>query len=124
MSSLVTTRTTSLTSVQHPSFHLRFSSLPNVEAACKEDEESRALRTIDWIGGRISRRCEDWVDNIEREREMAEVLKSPLVGSFKGKAQSADVGARTPWWDELRRCAEGEATPNRFEGWNHPSAGK
>lgn len=30
---------------------------------------------------------------------------------------------RTPWWEEVKRCVEGEHVPNRFEGWNHPVAG-
>jgi hypothetical protein len=29
---------------------------------------------------------------------------------------------RTPWWDELRRCAEGEFVPSKSEAWNHPVA--
>lgn len=41
---------------QHQSFHVRFSNLRQVEAACKLDEELRALRTIEWITGCISRR--------------------------------------------------------------------
>jgi trafficking protein particle complex subunit 8 len=31
---------------------------------------------------------------------------------------------RTPWWEDLRRCVEGEWTPSRWEGWNHPVAGE
>lgn len=30
---------------------------------------------------------------------------------------------RTPWWDELRRCTEGDHVPSKTEGWNHPIAG-
>jgi hypothetical protein len=30
---------------------------------------------------------------------------------------------RTPWWDELRRCAEGDFVPDKVEGWNHPISG-
>lgn len=29
---------------------------------------------------------------------------------------------RTPWWDEIRRCAEGDHVPSKVEGWNHPVA--
>lgn len=96
----VTTRTTALTTVPHASFALRFSDLTEIEAACREDEEQRATRTIDWIGDRISKRCAKWVDDFEMMNDQ-------------------DV-ARTPWWDELRRCAEGDHIPARDEGWNHP----
>ncbi|KAF7306800.1 hypothetical protein MIND_00471700 [Mycena indigotica] len=98
----VTTRTTSLTSVPHSSFGLRFSSLTEIETACREDDEQRADRTLDWIGARISNRCGRWLQEIERLGEK-------------------DV-PRTPWWDELKRCAEGDHVPNRSEGWNHPVA--
>lgn len=99
----VTTRTTSLTSVPHTSFALRFSDLAEIEAACREDEEQRAVRTIDWIGARVSKRCVKWVEDMEKMGE-----KETL---------------RTPWWDELKRCAEGDHVPSRVEGWNHPVAG-
>ncbi|KAJ7293446.1 ER-golgi trafficking TRAPP I complex 85 kDa subunit-domain-containing protein [Mycena rebaudengoi] len=98
----VTTRTTSLTSVPHPSFNLRFSSLPEIEAACREDEEQRAERTIDWIGARIGKRSAKWLEDIEKLAD-----KDPV---------------RTPWWDELKRCAEGDHVPSRAESWNHPVA--
>ncbi|KAJ7071158.1 ER-golgi trafficking TRAPP I complex 85 kDa subunit-domain-containing protein [Mycena amicta] len=98
----VTTRTTSLTSVPHSSFGLRFSNLTEIEAACREDEEQRADRTLDWIGARISNRCARWLQDIE-------------------KLGDKDV-PRTPWWDELKRCAEGDHVPNKTEGWNHPVA--
>jgi len=93
-----------LTTVPHTSFALRFSDLAEVEAACREDEEQRAIRTIDWIGERIGKRCTKWVDDLE-------------------KMQDRDA-ARTPWWDELRRCAEGDHIPARDEGWNHPMSGQ
>lgn len=96
----VTTRTTALTTVPHTSFALRFSDLVEIEVACREDEEQRATRAIDWIGERISKRCAKWVDDFE-------------------KTHDRDA-ARTPWWDELRRCAEGDHIPSRDEGWNHP----
>ncbi|KAJ7932534.1 ER-golgi trafficking TRAPP I complex 85 kDa subunit-domain-containing protein [Mycena leptocephala] len=98
----VTTRTTALTSVPHSSFGLRFSSLPGIEAACREDEQQRAERTIDWIGARISNRCAKWLQDMEKLGE-----KDPV---------------RTPWWDELKRCAEGDHVPSKTEGWNHPVA--
>ncbi|KAJ6604519.1 ER-golgi trafficking TRAPP I complex 85 kDa subunit-domain-containing protein [Mycena vulgaris] len=98
----VTTRTTSLTSVPHSSFGLRFSSLAEIESACREDEEQRAERTIDWIGARISKRCAKWLEDMEKLGD-----KDPI---------------RTPWWDELKRCAEGDHVPSKTEGWNHPVA--
>ena len=101
----VTTRTTALTTVSHASFPLRFSDLNDIEAACKEDEDERAGRTIDWIGQRIARRAAGWVEHVEREGDM----------------ETRD--AKTPWWAELQRCTEGDRTPSQFEGWNHPVAG-
>ncbi|KAK7059092.1 hypothetical protein VNI00_001716 [Paramarasmius palmivorus] len=97
----VTTRTTSLTSVSHKSFALRFSDLKQIEDACKEDEERRAARTLDWIGSRISQRCVRWVEDMEK---------------------LGDKAARIPWWEEVKRCAEGDHVPSRNETWNHPSA--
>jgi hypothetical protein len=99
----VTTRTTSLTSVPHTSFTLRFSDLAEIEEGCREGEEERAVRTIDWITTRISKRCAKWVEDMENIDD-------------KGSL-------RTPWWDELRRCAEGEHAPSTVESWNHPVAG-
>jgi len=29
---------------------------------------------------------------------------------------------RTLWWEEVRKCVEGDWTPSRSEGWNHPVA--
>lgn len=99
----MTTRTTSLVSVPHASFALRFSDLTEIEVACREDEEQRAVRTIDWIGARINKRCSKWVEDLEKH---------------------GDKGVlRPPWWDELRRCAEGDHVPSKSEGWNHPVAG-
>jgi hypothetical protein len=99
----VTTRTTTLTDVPHTSFALRFSDLAEIETACREDEEQRAVRTIDWMGERINKRSAKWVEDMEMANEK-DVL-------------------RTPWWDELRRCAESDHIPSRVEGWNHPAAG-
>ncbi|KAG6832288.1 hypothetical protein H0H92_003521 [Tricholoma furcatifolium] len=98
----VTTRTTSLASVSHASFALRFSDLAEIEAACLEDQEQRAARTIDWIGARINRRCAKWTDDLEKSTD--------------------NESHRTPWWDELRRCIEGDHVPSKSEGWNHPVA--
>ncbi|KDQ08436.1 hypothetical protein BOTBODRAFT_148671 [Botryobasidium botryosum FD-172 SS1] len=97
----VTTRTIALSSVTHSSFALRFSNLPDIEAACREDEETRAGRMVDWISARIGKRAAAWVQeaesNDEKDRE-------------------------TKWWEELRRCIDDDRTPSRAEGWNHPVA--
>ncbi|THV07645.1 hypothetical protein K435DRAFT_825459 [Dendrothele bispora CBS 962.96] len=98
----VTTRTTSLTSVPHTSFALRFSNLQEIETACREDEEQRAMRTIDWISGRISRRSSHWVE------EMNKLGDKPI--------------SRIPWWEEVKRCVEGDHVPSKAETWNHPVA--
>ncbi|KAI5123549.1 hypothetical protein M0805_003369 [Coniferiporia weirii] len=106
----ITTRTTTLNTVQHTKFTLRFSNLRQIETACKEDEEQRAGRLIDWISSRIGRRCSRWVDEVER---------------VEAEAQLSDQDSSqvpTPWWDELKRCAEGDHVPSKSEGWNHPSA--
>ncbi|GJE87623.1 ER-golgi trafficking TRAPP I complex 85 kDa subunit-domain-containing protein [Phanerochaete sordida] len=101
--SQVSTRTTTLSSVTHASFALRFSELPDVEASLHEDEEQRAGRTLDWIGSRVAARSARWVELVEK--------------------RGRDDGAwRTPWWDEVRRCVEGDLVPSRYEGWNHPTA--
>lgn len=102
----MTTRTTSLTSVPHATFALRFSDLSEIEEACREDEERRAARLIDWISARINKRCAKWVSEVEGQ---------------EGNERERD-GSRTPWWDEVRRCAEGDHVPSRHEGWNHPVA--
>ena len=99
----MTTRTTSLVSIPHSSFFLRFSDLKEVETACQEDEEQRAVRTIDWISARINKECSRWVEGIERLGDK-EII-------------------RTPWWDEVKRCVEGDHVPSKTEGWNHPVAG-
>lgn len=100
----VTTRTTSLASVPHSSFALRFSDLSEIEEACREPEEQRAARTLDWMAVRIIKRCEKWVQDIEE------------------KGEPKDDRIRSPWWDELRRCAEGDYVPDKTEAWNHPVA--
>ncbi|KAH9982364.1 ER-golgi trafficking TRAPP I complex 85 kDa subunit-domain-containing protein [Lactifluus volemus] len=105
----VTTRTTSLTPVPLASFALRFSDLVEIEEACREDEEQRAGRTIDWISARISRRCAKWMEDWER-------IEAATAEKDKGN------GLRTPWWNELRHCVEGDHVPSKYEGWNHPAA--
>lgn len=89
--------------MQHTAFHLRFTNLEEVELACKEDEETRASRFIDWLGTRIARRAPKWVD---------EVSQRPPETSH----------TRMPWWDDLKKCVEGDWIPSRSEGWNHPVA--
>ncbi|EIW64369.1 uncharacterized protein TRAVEDRAFT_158546 [Trametes versicolor FP-101664 SS1] len=101
----ITTRTTSLTSVPHASFALRFSDVVEIEDAVHEDEEQRAGRMMDWMGSRISQRCQKWVD----------MLESP-TGQDGGKMWRD----RTPWWEEVKRCVEGDHVPSSAEGWNHP----
>ncbi|KAI0715153.1 ER-golgi trafficking TRAPP I complex 85 kDa subunit-domain-containing protein [Earliella scabrosa] len=100
----ITTRTTSLTSVPHPAFALRFSDVLEIENAVHEDEEQRASRTMDWIGSRISQRCERWVEMLETElKEGGKMWRS-----------------RTPWWEEVKKCVDGDHVPSSVEGWNHP----
>ncbi|KAI0830719.1 ER-golgi trafficking TRAPP I complex 85 kDa subunit-domain-containing protein [Trametes gibbosa] len=101
----ITTRTTSLTSVPHASFALRFSDVVEIENAVHEDEEQRAGRMLDWMGSRISERCERWVDMLES------------AASGGGSKMWRD---RTPWWEEVKRCVEGDYVPSSSEGWNHP----
>lgn len=98
----VTTRTTSLTSVPHKAFALRFSDLTEIEAACREDEEERAVRTLDWIGLRINSRSAQWVDDMDKMMDKQ--------------------STRVPWWEELKRCVEGDHVPSKTETWNHPIA--
>lgn len=92
-----------MVSVPHTSFALRFSDLHEIEEACREDDDDRAERTIDWITARINHRCAKWVQDME-------------------KTADKDT-TKTPWWDELRRCVEGDFVPSKTEGWNHPVAG-
>ncbi|KAF5385469.1 hypothetical protein D9757_005398 [Collybiopsis confluens] len=98
----VTTRTTSLASVSHKAFSLRISDLNEIELACREDEEQRAVRMVDWIGSRIGARCAQWVEDMEKQ---------------EGKQPE-----RLPWWEDLKRCLEGDHTPSKTETWNHPAA--
>ncbi|KAG8949630.1 hypothetical protein FRC04_008376 [Tulasnella sp. 424] len=100
----VITRTTTLVPVTHSSFTLRFSELTQVESACREDEEARAGRTIDWISGRIAKKAAGWVEDLESRNK-----GEPLKGDTK-------------WWQELKFCLDGDRVPARGEGWNHPVA--
>ncbi|OCH95835.1 hypothetical protein OBBRIDRAFT_767184 [Obba rivulosa] len=102
-----TTRTTTLTSVPHSHFAIRFSDLKEIETATHEDEEQRAGRTLDWIGARIASRSTRWVELVEGE-----------AASGKGGVWQD----RTPWWEEVKRCIEGDHVPTTSEGWNHPTA--
>lgn len=96
------TRTTTLATVPHKAFSLRFSDLSKIEASCREDEEQRAIRTVDWIGARISSRSAQWIEDLDK---------------LAGKQPS-----RLPWWEELKRCIEGDCVPSKTETWNHPTA--
>lgn len=89
--------------IQLPQFALRFSDLAEIEEACQEDEEERANRTIDWMSSRISEKAAKWVEITDRTRS---------------------EGVTTPWWEELKKCAEGNVVPSKTEGWNHPVASK
>ncbi|KAI0932025.1 hypothetical protein AcV5_004630 [Taiwanofungus camphoratus] len=102
----VTTRTTTLTNVPHSSFALRFSDLTDIEAATHEDDEQRAGRTMDWMGARISTRCAKWVEMMENQA---------AAGGMENMWKD-----RTPWWEEVKKCVEGDHVPNSVEGWNHP----
>jgi hypothetical protein len=106
---LVTTRTTSLTPVPLASFALRFSDLAEVEEGCREDDEQRAGRMIDWISARISSRCARWLEDWER------------VETAAAENDRANI-PKTPWWNEVRQCVEGDHIPSKYEGWNHPVA--
>jgi hypothetical protein len=106
---LVTTRTTSLTPVPLASFALRFSDLAEIEEGCREDEEQRAGRMIDWISARISSRCVKWLEDWERVEVAA--AENDRANNLK-----------TPWWIEVRQCVEGDHIPSKYEGWNHPVA--
>ena len=59
---------------------------------------------MDWIGSRIAQRCERWLDMLETESKEG------------GKMWRT----RTPWWDEVKRCVDGDHVPSSAEGWNHP----
>jgi hypothetical protein len=128
----VNTRTSSLTTVSHAAFNLRFSSLADIESACKEDSARRAVRIIDWISERITRQCSSWVDALDRERS-----GGSKFAAVKGEDAGAGAGLRvvdeapptipstsprTPWWDDVKRCVEGDCVPTRTEGWNHPTS--
>lgn len=97
--------------MQHAKFTLRFSNLSEIETACKEDEEQRSGRFIDWISSRISRKCARWVEEIERRESEGEELDRSILEDTP-----------EPWWEELKRCAEGDHVPSRAEGWNHPTS--
>ena len=107
--SVVNTRTTTLTAVTHPSFSLRFSDLVDIEQACREDEEQRAVRSIDWISARVSNRCATWLEDWEK------------AGAAAAEREGKPV-PKTPWWEEVKRCVEGSRVPDKTEGWNHPLA--
>ena len=55
------------------------------------------------MSSRISEKAAKWVDTMDQTRS---------------------EGVITPWWEELKKCAEGNVVPSRTEGWNHPIASK
>lgn len=89
----------------HASFALRFSDLADIEEAAREDEEQRAGRTMDWIAARVSSRSARWVEAVNSKEGMNGIWRE-----------------RTPWWEEVKRCVEGDHVPSSDEGWNHPVA--
>ncbi|KAH9082196.1 hypothetical protein EDB83DRAFT_2336975 [Lactarius deliciosus] len=100
LADLLSSLTTSLTPVPLTAFALRFSDLAEIEEGCREDEEGAA---------RISSRCAKWIEDWERIQ---------AAGTENDKAYKS----RTPWWNEVRQCVEGDHIPSKFEGWNHPVA--
>jgi hypothetical protein len=129
----VNTRTATLTTVSHPAFHLRFSNLHEIEQICKEDPARRAVRAIDWISERIAKKCSSWIasagdsgltaSNTPKGADAGKGSGLRIVDDATTSEKDFMASPRTPWWDELRRCAEGERVPNLLEGWNHPVAG-
>ena len=101
ISQAVTTRTQ--IQIQYPQFALRFSDLAEIEEACREDEEERANRTIDWISSHVSEKAMKWVEIMDRAKL---------------------EGVTTLQWEELKNCSEGNVVSSRTEGWNHPVAGE
>ncbi|CCM05178.1 uncharacterized protein FIBRA_07387 [Fibroporia radiculosa] len=108
----VTTRTTSLASIPHSSFALRFSDLHEIESATHEDEEQRAGRMMDWIGSRLSMRAPAWV----------QMLDAQAAANQEANVKESIWNDKTPWWEEVKRCVEGDHVPSTDEGWNHPVA--
>ena len=53
------------------------------------------------MSSRISEKAAKWVEIMDRSRS---------------------EGVTTPWWEELKKCVEGNVIPSRTEGWNHPVA--
>lgn len=61
---------------------------------------------MDWMGARISTRCAKWVEMMENQA---------AAGGMENMWKD-----RTPWWEEVKKCVEGDHVPNSVEGWNHP----
>jgi len=55
------------------------------------------------MSSRVSEKAAKWVEIMDRTKS---------------------EGVTTPWWEELRKCAEGNVVPSKTEGWNHPVAGE
>jgi hypothetical protein len=97
---LVSTRTSSSATVIQSEFHLRFTEFSRIVDSCKEDEDARATRFIEWLSSRIASQGPEWVESV----------------------YASDV-ASPPWWSDMRRCLEVDCVPVRREGWNYPIAG-
>ncbi|TFY57186.1 hypothetical protein EVJ58_g7180 [Rhodofomes roseus] len=67
---------------------------------------------MDWISARVSNRAADWV----------RVMEAQASGDGSAGGKEGIWKEKTPWWEELRRCVEGDCVPNSDEGWNHPAA--
>ena len=53
------------------------------------------------MSSRVSEKAAKWVEIMDRAKS---------------------EGVTTPWWEELKKCSEGNVVPTRTEGWNHPVA--
>ena len=53
------------------------------------------------MSSRVSEKAAKWVEIMDRTKS---------------------EGVTTPWWEELKKCTEGNVVPSRNEGWNHPVA--
>ncbi|KAG6878643.1 hypothetical protein C0993_001166 [Termitomyces sp. T159_Od127] len=58
-----------------------------------------------------------FVEDVARRHAADEARKQRMHSFFEDKDSYT-----TPWWDELRRCVEGDHVPSKTEGWNHPVA--
>ena len=73
-----------------------------------ETNEVVRVRNVVWEKSRGH-----WVDEVTNMEEQSKI-----------SGQQQVVVGPTPWWNQVRRCIEGDYTPVRTEGWNHPTAGE